>query len=263
MLGKEDAISKLEEQIDEISEIKKYERFSPQYKKWKRDTEVAIENIFGSDTRHLDDFQSIRYSLMAFSTGTPDSKFQRRFIKGLDNAEQVLSSLIDEIEEYWEDNPDGQRPGVFSRVEHICDRFHGISRRLRNRYDNRQTIEVEDEYDVQDLMHALLTLDFEDIRREEWTPSYAGGSARLDFLLKNHSIVIEVKKTRKGLGEKQVGDQLLVDIGRYQVHENCTSLICFVYDPEGRIGNPTGLESDLSGERDGLNVKAIIAPKNF
>ena len=46
MLSKEDAIAKLNEQIDKISEVKKHERFSPQFKKWKRDTEVAIENIF-------------------------------------------------------------------------------------------------------------------------------------------------------------------------------------------------------------------------
>ena len=38
---------------------------------------------------------------------------------------------------------------------------------------------------------------FDDIRAEEWTPSYAGKCARVDFLLKNEKIVIEVKKTRK------------------------------------------------------------------
>ena len=42
---------------------------------------------------------------------------------------------------------------------------------------------MEDEYDVQDLFHALLTIYFEDIRKEEWSPSYAGGASRMDFLL--------------------------------------------------------------------------------
>ena len=49
---------------------------------------------------------------------------------------------------------------------------------------------------------------FDDIRREEYTPSYAGGSARMDFLLKSHDIVIEVKKTRKELRDKDIGKQL-------------------------------------------------------
>ena len=57
--------------------------------------------------------------------------------------------------------------------------------------------EIKDEYDVQDLLNALLRLNFDDVRPEEYTPSYAGSSTRVDFLLKKEKIVIEVKKTRK------------------------------------------------------------------
>jgi hypothetical protein len=42
------------------------------------------------------------------------------------------------------------------------------------------------------------------VRREEWTPSYAGGSAKADFLLKEEGIVIEVKKTRQGLSVSDI-----------------------------------------------------------
>ena len=79
-------------------------------------------------------------------------------------------------------------------LERIFMRFYKIARQLRNRHGNRQTLSIEDEYDVQDLLHALLHLYFDDIRPEEWTPSYAGKSARVDFLLKNEKTVIEVKK---------------------------------------------------------------------
>jgi len=61
-------------------------------------------------------------------------------------------------------------------IETICNRFHLVSRQMRARYNNRETLRVADEYDVQDLLHALLRLYFEDIRPEEYTPSYAGGS---------------------------------------------------------------------------------------
>ena len=54
------------------------------------------------------------------------------------------------------------------------------------------------------LLHALLLLCFDDIRAEEWTSSYAGKSARMDFLLKNEGVVIEVKKTRLGLTDKEL-----------------------------------------------------------
>ncbi len=78
-------------------------------------------------------------------------------------------------------------------VLRVCEKFHDVARQLRQRHEERNTLEVEDEYDAQDLLHALLRLFFNDIRAEEWTPSYAGGSSRMDFLLKRERIVVEVK----------------------------------------------------------------------
>jgi len=146
------------------------------------------------------------------------------------------------------------------RVEQICRRFPRVVRQLQSRHANRGTFAIDDEYDVQDLLHALLRLDFDDIRHEEWTPSYAGGSARMDFLLKAENIVVEVKKARRGLGGREVGDELLVDIARYRAHPDCRSLVCFVYDPEFKIGNPVGLEKDLARADAGFDVRVIITP---
>jgi hypothetical protein len=145
-------------------------------------------------------------------------------------------------------------------IELICEKFHSVARQLRSRYNDRPPLDVQDEYDVQDLIHALLRLFFDDIRPEEWTPSYAGGCSRMDFLLKNEEIVIEIKKTRKGLDAGKLGEQLIVDIARYQAHPSCKTLICFVYDPEGRIANPRGVESDLSGYKEQLAVEVFIRP---
>lgn len=59
-----------------------------------------------------------------------------------------------------------------------------------------------------------------------------------------------------------MGEQLLIDISTYEVHPDCEHLICFVYDPEGRIGNPIGLESDLNKKStDNLKVNVYIFPK--
>jgi hypothetical protein len=111
------------------------------------------------------------------------------------------------------------------------------------------------------LLHALLRLHFEDIRPEEWTPSYAGGAARMDFLLKVEQIVIEAKKTRKGLTARELGEQLIVDIEKYSKHPDCKTLVCFVYDPDGRIANPRGVEADLNSRSDEqIQVLTFIKP---
>lgn len=147
-------------------------------------------------------------------------------------------------------------------IELLCMRFHTVAMQIRDRHDNRPSIDVADEYDVQDLMHAMLRVFFEDIRTEEWTPSYAGKSSRMDFFLPPDN-VIETKKTRVGLAAKEIGSQLIEDIARYRAHQGCKRLICFVYDPEGRVTNPRGIEDDLSRIEDGFAVKVIIAPKGY
>lgn len=146
-------------------------------------------------------------------------------------------------------------------LEQLFEKFHIVARQLLRRHDNRETIRINDEYDVQDLLESLFKLYFDDVRAEEWAPSYAGGSKRMDFLLKNEEIVVEVKMTRPGLEDKKIGEQLIIDIANYKKHPNCKNLYCFVYDPDGRIRNPRGLENDLSKETDGIHVFTYIYPR--
>ena len=144
-------------------------------------------------------------------------------------------------------------------LQRIFSKFHLIVRRLRQRYNGRNTLNVSDEYDVQDLLSALLILHFDDIRLEEPTPSFAGKSSRIDFLLKKEGIGVEVKMTRQGLADKEVRDQLIIDIESYKEHPDCNTLICFIYDPEGWIANPTALIEDLQGQsRDDLEIIVVI-----
>lgn len=156
---------------------------------------------------------------------------------------------------------DSQKHGLaaIQNLNIIFSSFHKVVRQLRSRHSNRKPLEIKDEYDVQDLLHALLRLYFDDIRSEESTPSYAGRPARVDFLLKNEKIVIEVKKTREGLADKELGEQLIIDIDRYKSHPDCEKLVCFVYDPEERIQNPIAIMNDLNKQHDGF-VMVIIKP---
>ena len=146
-------------------------------------------------------------------------------------------------------------------IDRLAARFHRVVRLLQQRHDGRATINVCDEYDVQDLIHSLRSLYFDDIRPEEWTPSYAGSSSRMDFLLKLENIVIELKMTRERLSNKELVDQLAIDMFRYSAHPDCKTLICFVYDPEERVKNPRGFERDLSRETGHPCVKVYVVQK--
>lgn len=228
------------------------------FEAWNNSLLRFIKNNYDEDT--LNSFKTRSYSLSVWTFSTPDTAFIKAFEDDIKTTIEELSILIEEeSEKYCNDN--SKNDNKLANLLNIFDKFHIICRQLKKRHDSRETLIIKDEYDVQDLLHSLLLLYFDDVRAEEWNPSYAGSSSRQDFLLKKEKIVIEVKKTRSGLKDKQIGEQLLIDINRYKVHPDCKTLICFVYDPEEEILNPKGIEEDLTNVFDGVNVITIICQR--
>lgn len=264
-MEKKQALALIHQQISILDGMKQASTDDEIFKKWRRNTGVIIEKVFGSDGKHIAEYKKISFSPGLY---VPDENQQYElnkdsFKSGAVTTKAFLSSLLEEIEQFWEfedrNNPTLKPQEIIFKM---FDKFKNIARQLQSRHDNRPTISIDDEYDVQDLLHALLKLYFDDIRPEEWTPSYAGGSSRMDFLLKKEQIVIEVKKTRDGLKDKQIGEQLIIDKAKYKLHPDCKKLICFVYDPEGRIGNPASLENDLFEKSDTFEVCVVIRPRD-
>jgi predicted nucleotide-binding protein len=106
-MKKSEALSRIQKQIDAIPSLKVAGRKEPGFTKWNRDTTVMLGYVFGSDQDHVSQFTSVRYSLGAISSRTPESSFVNAFNRGLDGAEAVLQSMITEITEFWpEDAPE-------------------------------------------------------------------------------------------------------------------------------------------------------------
>jgi hypothetical protein len=167
--------------------------------------------------------------------------------------ESQMSHLSSETSLYVSDSLD--------LVNLICSRFHLAAKQLQERHEKRATLEIKDEYDVQDFLHSLLRIHFDDIRSEQWTPSYAGNASRMDFLLKSDQIVVEAKITRSGRANREIANELTIDAARYRTHQDCKILVCLVYDASGFIKNPRGFEADLAQLSDSrLEVRPIVAP---
>lgn len=149
------------------------------------------------------------------------------------------------------------------RIVTLCRRFPLFVEQLQNRQRDRPPFSVVDEYDVQDLLYAVLKLHFDDVRPEEYTPSYAGNASRVDFYLPRERIVVEAKMTRPNLGQKDVANQLVIDVARYAQMPTVDVLICLVYDPERRCANPRTLENDLEASVGRLKVRAIVCPQGL
>lgn len=134
---------------------------------------------------------------------------------------------------------------------------------LTHRRKGASALSFSTEYDVQDLLHALLRPWVADIRPEEFTPSYAGSSTRMDFLLPAHGLVLELKFVRDRAHAKSIGNELIIDIEHYRRHPDCNALWCVIYDPQTLLTNAEGLRKDLEGKRtmgDGIVDVRLLTP---
>ena len=147
-------------------------------------------------------------------------------------------------------------------VLHIVKRFHLAAIQLSNRREGKLPFAINDEYDIQDLLYAFLSVNFKNVLREVYAPSYAGGAARIDFVLKNEGILIEAKKASRNLKAKDIGDQLIIDIARYAKYPEVKTLVCFIYDPEFAVSNPELFEQHINEvPTKEMKVIAIVCPK--
>lgn len=140
----------------------------------------------------------------------------------------------------------------------IGERLRDSAAELRVRRPGKPTLELNDEYDHQDMLRSMLRLFFDDVRAEDYVPQFAGAASRVDFLLRDFGLGVEIKAARESLDADQLGRELIVDAQRYQAHGGIRHLVCLVFDPERLLPNPAGLERDLSKTTGDLPVTVRI-----
>lgn len=105
-LKKSQALRIFQRLIDAIPLVKTTYHGSPEFKKWKRDVEIAIERIFGTEGRHQTDFSSIDYRLWTPAGDDSFDDLQKGFFEdGLREAQTILQSMAEEVNDYW---PEGE-----------------------------------------------------------------------------------------------------------------------------------------------------------
>ena len=118
--SKAQAKDRIQRGLDAIPELMSIHRSSQEFTKWHRNTKIAIEYTFGEDSQHVETFTRIRYSLGIISGGIPEYEFQEAYVNGLQRAQAILESMLDEIEEYWPDNAQPQtvngQPSVSEQI---------------------------------------------------------------------------------------------------------------------------------------------------
>ena len=135
---KDDAIRRLQQQLDEIPALIQLRHGSSKFTEWKRNTRGAIAYTFGEESHQVNEFEDTKYSPSVIVTNRnrgPENDIQEAYIGGLNSAAAKLRSMITEIKEYWEEELEESRPSKSTeslqpintkRVFLIHGRDHGI-----------------------------------------------------------------------------------------------------------------------------------------
>ncbi len=148
------------------------------------------------------------------------------------------------------------------RLEALLRRLPRVARQLRSRHADRPPFRLVDDYDLEDLLRALLALEFEVVRSESRTPTYAAG-VRTDWRLppvdSGPALVLTAKRITAALTERELARQLEEDVGYYARRGADGVLVIYLYDPEGLLPDPAGLEAMWSRRDGDLEVRCILA----
>ncbi|WP_446373557.1 PD-(D/E)XK nuclease domain-containing protein [Coleofasciculus sp. D1-CHI-01] len=106
---------------------------------------------------------------------------------------------------------------------------------------------MEDEYDVQDLLHGLIRAYVKYSIQEEPLGKIAGNSSRVDIAIEDLGILVEVKYVHNPNDQARIFKDLSSDQELYIKWEPLKVLICLIYN-SGDLRDPESMEK-LSGTR--------------
>lgn len=151
-------------------------------------------------------------------------------------------------------------------VEQVCASTRVAASCLKERrkvkgYEQRN-YEVDNEFDVQDLLYALLKSYFPMADIECPVSKIAQtASSRADIQIPEHGIIIEAKFVRQGDDQKKLLEQLILDCDYYSGWPDLKLLIFLIYDTN-KLTNILGIKNHLTGARTtgdkSFEVKVLI-----
>lgn len=108
---------------------------------------------------------------------------------------------------------------------------------------------INDEYDVQDILYVILKSYFPNLRDEDPIPKVGSKSTKIDLILRDENILIEVKMIKESdSNETKFIEELKVDFESYHECKWLKKLFCFIYDPFNKTRDISNFK-DLTGLR--------------
>ncbi|MCB0044345.1 MAG: hypothetical protein KDD92_02825 [Caldilineaceae bacterium] len=145
----------------------------------------------------------------------------------------------------------------------VLEQFSNAVKKITHaRRKGHESFIINDEYDVQDLLYVMLKPLFPKLTDEEPTPKVGAKYNKIDLIIREEGIMIEVKMIKeKDRDEKDFIEQLKNDIQSYYKYKFLKDLLIFVYDPQNKTRDIQNFY-DLNGTQEinevRFNIKVIV-----
>lgn len=171
------------------------------------------------------------------------------FTNGRDFTNELLFSSLD---------ADAPPPDI-ALVLQLCERLPLAARVLEIRRAGKPPYQIQDEYDVQDLLHAVIRAYIKNSITEEPLGKVGGArSSRADIAVEELGVIIEVKFVRSPKDQARIVDEFAQDLLLYSAWQPLKTFVYFVYNSRD-LRDPEALQklqgsTELNGKKYGTYV---------
>jgi len=148
-------------------------------------------------------------------------------------------------------------------IERLCKRLPQVARILAARSRKGKTAyEISDEYDVQDLLHAVLRAYIKYSVQEDTLPKVGGAkSGRVDVSIEELGVLVEVKYVRGPDDQKRLFEEYSQDLVLYSAWPHLKTMIYLIYN-SADLRDAEALEKlsahqEVNGRR--FDVRVVLA----
>lgn len=134
-----------------------------------------------------------------------------------------------------------------NQVINILNRFPDVLSRLTHRRSGKIPLNIEDEYDMQDIIYVMLKGPFPTLQYEDPNRKVGTTSSTIDFIIDELGLFLETKFISVKGKEKEIQKQCREDIISYGNQTNCFRIIFLIFDPNHSIDNEYAFKSGLEG----------------
>ncbi len=255
----ETIISRLHQLLSEIPQLRNLHPKSNEdvFSRWKESVAFFILTALDNNENHP---IYIRLNNLLSEGQNITPAFRRQYLRPaeLKGVESIIENVISLLEDK-NNNTSSPFNNQMDILTNIFQNFHKFAYQLQNRQKNAAPIIIEDEYALQDFVHAILRLHFKRVENEFPLPSFCGKTSRIDFYLNKERIGIEVKLASESLKEDKLRKQLIEDKEQYMKSGYFDKIIFFIFNPY-LVLNKSEVLYDIEEQTDSCKVTVIVAP---